>query len=520
MSKSNLIKSTFILSIAALLSKILGSVFRIPLQNIAGDQVLGIFTLVYPVYMVALILSVAGIPIAISKMIAEAKSNKNLEAVGEIKRTAHILGLLFGIASFTILYIFSEPLSVIMGDSSTETALIIVASSLLFAPYMAVYRGYFQGFDDMKPTAVSQVLEQLFRVSVIIGAALLFTANDFSEDIVAGGVMSGSVIGVIASLLYLQYTYKKSDLPKSSPKKYQLRSFILWSKRILKVSIPVAIGSITMALLNAIDSLTIPLALHSQSDGSTINLTYLYGVYGRGLALVQITTVFATSIVLPLIPLLTKKIAEKKHSETRELIEKSNYLTHLISWPAAFGLLALTLPLNLALFTNLEGSSMLAVIGFSSAFTSLALVGTGIMQGINLNKTAAFIVVTGVTLKALLNIVFINFYGILGAAISTLIIYILLVAVNTIFIRRTVSYNLFPRELPRIILAAAIMGMIAALPSLWLNFEHWSRAMNLLYVFLVIIAGALVYFLQLFLMKVINRKSLANLPFIGKRWKI
>ncbi|MFC7062981.1 putative polysaccharide biosynthesis protein [Halobacillus seohaensis] len=514
MKRSTFVKSTLILSFATLLSKVLGSIFRIPLQNIAGDEVLGIFTLVYPIYMVALILSVAGIPIAISKLIAEARTQKDDVAIFQIKRTASILALLFGVISFTLLYAFSESISTVLGDPSTRPALIVVSTTLLVAPFMAVYRGYFQGFEDMRPTAISQVLEQLIRVGLILISAIYFVSRGYSNEVVAAGVMLGSIVGVLVSLVYLLLLYKNKVGSEASLKHFSYKTFLSWSKTILKVSIPIAIGTITMALLNAIDSLTIPYALHSQSDG-TNNVTYLYGIYGRGLALVQIATVFATSVVLPLIPLMTKKLTEKKYDQTRQLIEKTNHLSHLISWPAAFGLLALTLPLNITLFTNLEGSTMLGIIGFSSVFTSLAIVGTGILQGMNLTKTAALIVIGSVILKAFINIIMIHYYGITGAALSTLFVYIMIVVINTIFIYKKFNYNLFPRELPKIVLSALNMGIVIAIPALWFTFENWSRVENMLYLLIVITLGGLFYFCQLFLMKVVNKQSLSNLPVIG-----
>jgi len=193
MSQSTFVKSTLILTIATLLSKVIGSIFRIPLQNIAGDEVLGIFSLVYPVYMVALYLSVAGIPIAISKLIAEARTSMDTAKIKKIYVTARILALSFGVISFTIIYGFSEQIANALGGPSTEIALIIVALTLLVAPYMAVYRGFFQGFGDMRPTAISQVIEQLVRVALILIVAYFLVAMDYSNDIVAGGIMAGSV---------------------------------------------------------------------------------------------------------------------------------------------------------------------------------------------------------------------------------------------------------------------------------------------------------------------------------------
>lgn len=429
MSKSTFVQSTVILTIATLISKILGSIFRIPLQNIAGDEVLGIFSLVYPVYMVALILSVAGLPLAISKLIAEAQTQSDRSSVRHIYITASILAITFGIVSFLLIFAFSVEIANLLGGSSTRLALIVVAGTLLVAPYMAVYRGFFQGMGDMKPTALSQVLEQFIRVGFILVIAYYLVNQGYSNEVIAGGVMIGSIIGALASLLYLRLTYQRfSDKPVSTAP-YSFADFKKWSKTGLKVSIPIAIGSLTMALFNVVDSFTIPYGL--KLTGTPVSdVNYLYGIYGRGLALVQIATVFATSIVLPLVPLITKKLANNDLEGTRQVIEKTHFMSHIISWPAAFGLLALTLPLNLGLFTNLEGSSMLAIINFSSVFTAFVLVGTGILQGMNLVRTAAVVILIGILLKIIGNLLFIPSLGIEGAAVASLIVYAVLMFIN------------------------------------------------------------------------------------------
>lgn len=518
MSQNTFVKSTLILTIATLLSKILGSIFRIPLQNIAGDEVLGIFSLVYPVYMVALILSVAGIPIAISKLISEAKAKNELSAIKEIYVTASILALLFGIVSFTLIYSFSSSIALLLGGPETRLALIVVAATLLVAPYMAVYRGFFQGFGDMRPTAVSQVIEQLIRVSLILCAAYYLVMKDYSNEMVAGGVMAGSVVGALISLLYLSIKYNRSPLRFSVSKKYSYPMFTNWSKQILKVSIPIAIGTITMALLNFVDSFTIPYGLRSAGIEPD-NINYLYGIYGRGLSLVQIATVFATSIVLPLIPLITSKLAEKDYRQTREIIEKTHRMTHMISWPAAMGLLALTLPLNLALFTDLEGSVLLAIIGFSSVFTSLTVLGTGTLQGMNLAKVAAVIITCGVVIKAVSNIYFIHLFGLNGAALSTLLVYIILYMINTFYISRQLRFTFINRETLKMILSSVTMGVLIGLPTLFIFFDSWTRIQVLSYVIAAILFGLIIYFIQLLLWKVIDKNSMKRLPLVGKIMK-
>jgi O-antigen/teichoic acid export membrane protein len=509
------VKSTLILSIATLASKILGSIFRIPLQNIAGDEVLGIFTLVYPVYMVALILSVAGIPIAISKLISEARALNDQERIRKIYLTATILSLLFGLISFSLIFSFSHQIANVLGGPDTRLALIIVSTTLLIAPYMAVFRGYFQGFQDMNPTAVSQVLEQLVKMLFILIIAVILVNQNQSDQVVAGGVMIGSFLGAAVSTLYLRIIFSKSALkPKKTNARYSFQDFKQMSKTILYISLPICVGAITMALVNFVDSVTIPSSL--KQAGETEKTAYLYGIYGRGLSLVQIATVFSSSVVLPLIPLITKTLAENNRDQAKGIIEKTHYLTHLISWPAAVGLFALTLPVNLALFKDVEGSHVLSVIGLSSLFTSLSILGTGILQGMNKAKEAAFVIVGAVIVKIVTNMVLVSSYGLEGAAYSTLAVYMMIFIANSYLIANSIPFSIWNKKITAMVVSSIIMGAIIGIPTILLNIEHWTRLTALVYTGAGIAIGGGIYFITLLLTNGITKQELGNLPVIKK----
>lgn len=512
------LKSALILTIATLASKILGSIFRIPLQNIAGDEVLGIFSLVYPVYMVALTLSVAGIPVAISQLISQALVQNDTDRVHKIYRTATILTVLFGVTSFALIYSFSGPIADVLGGPSTRISLIVVSATLLVAPFMAVYRGYFQGFQDMRPTAISQVLEQFIRVGFILAIAYVLVARNETNEIVSGGVMLASILGALASTVYLLATFRKSPLKPKAETAYTFTHFKEMSKTILLISLPICVGAITMALINFVDSMTIPFSLRNAGvDEGEIN--YTYGIYSRGLALVQIATVFSSSIVLPLIPLITKTLAEGKKKEAGTIIERTHRLTHLVSWPAAFGLFALTLPLNLALFTNLEGSAVLSVIGISAVFTSLSILGTGILQGMNRAKYAAYIIIGAVIVKILTNILFIKMFGLIGAGYSTLLVYIIIFVVNTYVIWKTSRFKIWTQQITNMLISAAVMGVIIGVPTLLFPIEAWGRTRALAYSMIAIAIGASVYFILLLLTSTIKLEELTKLPVINKLLK-
>lgn len=496
------------------MSKILGSIIRIPIQNIAGDTVFGIFSYVYPVYMVALILSVAGLPLAISKLIAEAKQNK--QSIRDIYITASLLAILFGIISFTIIFSFSETITNILWGGATRLALIVVAGTLLVAPYMAVYRGYFQGMGNMKPTAISQVIEQLIRVVTISVIAFYLVEQGYSDEIIAGGVMAGSIIGALASLLYLRIKYQREHIEIPKGHRYSLPVFKKWGKIILLISAPIAIGSLTMALFNMVDSVTVSYGLRA-TGLSTDETHYLFGIYSRGLTIMQIATVFATSIVLPLVPLITQKLNNRENGDIKAIVEKTYQLTHLISWPAAVGLFVLTVPLNIGIFTNMEGNTVLAIINASSVFTSFALISTGILQGMNLSRVAALVILGGVGLKTIANLLFVQSLGLEGVAWITLLVYIVISVINTIIIYKYIPFRLIDKNITKILFASIIMGIVIKTPLMFFDLGDMTRLMAMGYLFLAIIVGALVYGVLLILLKENSLAELLKGEYIKKK---
>ncbi|MBU8905971.1 putative polysaccharide biosynthesis protein [Desertibacillus haloalkaliphilus] len=509
------VKGALLLTIATFLSKVLGSVFRIPLQNIAGDEVLGIFSIVYPVYMTVLTISVAGIPIAISKLISEARVKKDETEVRNVFVTASILAFTLGCTSFIILFSFADYIAVVLGGTYATYSIMVVSFTLIIAPYMAVYRGFFQGYDIMNPTAYSQVLEQFVRVALILVAAYYLVAQQAPNDVVAAGVMIGSSIGALASLLYLRVTFTKSGLKPGASEKYSWSTFKTFAKRILVLSIPICVGALTMALLNLVDSVTVSNQLRAVGN-SEADVAFLYGIYGRGLALVQIAVVFASALILPLIPLITGALAKNEIERTREITEKALKFTHLTAWPAAIGLLALSIPINLALFTDLEGNAVIAVLSFSALFTAFSVLTTGVLQGMNRPNQAAVIVMIAAGLKVVLNIILVRQFGLMGAAVSTLVTYIVLTSLNLWMMHRTIPFKVVKRDVFVFSGASLVMGAVNAAPLAFVDVSDWTRLTAFLYVCGMILVGAVIYGLLIVVGKGFSKQELEGLPLVGK----
>ncbi|NEU30272.1 polysaccharide biosynthesis protein [bacterium LRH843] len=515
MSKSAFLKGAIWLTIATFLSKVLGSAFRIPLQNIAGDEVLGIFSVVYPVYMSILTLTVAGIPLAISKLISIARGEGREGDVYLIYRTAAILGIVFGLVSFSLMFGFAETIAGTLGGSLVTSSIMAVSLTLIFAPYMAVFRGFFQGFEDMIPTAVSQVLEQFLRVIVILVAAVYLTNRAYSSELVSGGVMIGSVVGVIASLIYLQIVFAKRKLLPAKKPKFTFSEFTVWAKRILIISLPICFGALTMALLNVVDSLTVPGQLASLGNTER-EIAYLYGIYGRGQALVQIAVVFASALILPLIPAITKALAEQKRDQASAIINKATTFTHITSWPVAVGLAVITWPLNYVLFGDTLGSDVIFVLSVSALFTAFSVLTTGMLQGANRERAAAIIVLIFSIIKVVLNIVLVSRFGIIGAAISTLLTYILMTGANMLTLYKTIPFVLVKRAHLVFAGASLVMGGVLVCIQWFLDTEGWSRGVMAIYMLALIGVGAVIYASLLVIFKGIDQELLQSLPFVSK----
>lgn len=508
--KQGLVKGTLFITSAAIISKGLGILFRIPMQNIAGDQTLGIFTLVYPLYMVILTLAVAGIPLAISKLISEASAKGSNEEIQDIFKTASLLSFSFGFAGFLLLVILSTPISIALGGISTRPAIIAVAFSLLVAPYMAVYRGFFQGLGDMRQTAQSQIIEQATRVFFIISATLILVHMGLSSTYIAVGVMGGSVIGALASLLYLRWRFSSLSEIETVKRIHSFRISYRMFRRILKLSIPIAIGSLTMALLNLVDSFTIPFSLATKGIH---DINEMYGIYGRGLSLVQIATVFSTSLVLPIIPAISSAIAKSEEEKTARMIGKAQKFNHLIAWPTAMGILALSLPLDLALFGDIKGSGIIALLGFSSIVNAFAVLGTGILTGMNMQKKAAFIVLGAVIIKIPLNIFLVLKLGLIGAALSSVIVFTLLIAGNSTLINKYYPNKNASKGVKTYVFGSCMAAGVVGLPTLSLGIESWTRLAAFGYVILSIVIIGMIYSVVIWRLQ--GLKEIYEIPLIG-----
>lgn len=527
---AKLLKGAAVLGAAAVLSKLLGTLQKIPLQNVAGDAAFGIYNAVYPLYILILFAATAGFPVAVSKFVAESVIHgEHLEA----KRIARISGAVLlgsGICLFVLLYLGAGEIAGWIGIQQTEKAIRSVSFALLLAPTLAVLRGYFQGYQNMLPTAVSQVIEQLIRVITMVALLLYLAALAYDEEWIAAGATFGSVTGAAAGLVVMYVYWRKAmrDLKDAEepgrggkPKGKPLSSW-QWTRRIAIYAIPVCLGAIVVPLLTLVDTFTMPRLLEA-SQGSELEAMRQFGLYNRGLPLVQLVVMVASSMSAVLVPAMADAKARGLTDVMRSRAEMSIRLSWLIGLGASFGLAFAAVPINIMLYKNGEASLTMAVLAFTALFSTLNAVSASVLQGAGAIHTPAQALLVAIVLKALGNVVLMPRWGIDGAALSAVIAYAAAAGLNLVQLRRCTGARFALR--PYVI--APTLGVVAmgfclaalqllAMPAVaaWQLPERWSASAIAL---VGVAGGAAVYGLVLLRSGSISREELRLMPELDRK---
>jgi O-antigen/teichoic acid export membrane protein len=519
---NKIVKGTLILSIATLLTKILGSLFWAPLQNIAGDHVVGLYRISFPFYSILLMIASAGIPITVSKFVAERLAVNDFAGAQRVKKAAAIIlsltGIFFGLALF-----FSAPfLATTLLQSPQNTLPIrVLAIAILFVPVMGAYRGYFQGHQQMMPTGISQVIEQFVRILTVIGLVYWLKEAGFGEEILAAGATAGALFGAIAGLLVVLW-YNMREKKPAIDGQISSSKESLWelSKKIIAYAIPISLASLVLPLIGLVDSLTIPRILIHMGYDETMTGT-LYGIYARGEPFVNIISTFSSSLTLALIPAIGAYVAKNNFVAVKQKISQAWMMTLIVSLPASLGLSILAEPFNIAMYMDAKGTSTLAILAFSAIFSTLAVTSSGILQGLGYNKLPVRHLLIGAVVKFIANFIFVPLYGISGSAIAMVIAYIVICVLNVWMVLRKTKITVSIKQVfMKPILSTTIMSVLlyVAYDSLrgWFLAAQFTRWDYIVVSILYIIVAMIVYFIVLLLTKTVTEAELRILP-MGNR---
>ncbi len=528
MTERNLfLRGALVLGLAGILSKVLGSVYTIFLQNIIGDRGIGLYQMAYPIYSTLLILSTAGFPVAVSKFVAEHIALGDYAGAKKVFRVSSALLTLSGVVCFFMLYYGADRFAVWFGDQDAAIAIRAISPALLVVPIMSAFRGYFQGWQRMEPTAVSQVTEQLVRVGTILVAAVLLLKWGYSEAHAAAGAAFGAFTGgVFGFLILLVYAWRRRELFRHDMRfrnkvpQQRTRAHI---KKLCWYALPISLGALVVPLMNNIDVVTV-VNLLKACGYSQQEATEMFGLLtGRAFKLMLLPTTFASAIGTALLPAIAAAIALKNATLVARRMELAMRMTVLVALPSAVGLALLASPIDIMLFKDTEGTQAIIAIAAATLFASIQLTTSSILQGMGVVYVPVRNLFIGAVVKLGLNFLLVPIWGINGAALSTVISYLLATLLNlySMYRRTGVVFDL-RAMLVRPLLATFFMGVAAysILRELWpllagvLSSERLVAAAATL----VAIAGSgAVYALALMVTGAVTRSDIAGIPKVGPR---
>ena len=351
MSKKSLVTSAAVLGAAGIIVKILGAFFRIPITNWIGSEGMANYAPAYAVYSILLVISTAGLPVATSKMVAERCAVGQFREANRVFKKSLALMTALGVAGALVVLIGAGPIANAVKVPGASLALLATAPALILVPIMSAYRGYFQGQQNMNPTAISQVVEQVFRVGCglalayyMIGAPLFADTYDSGARGAAGGTFgatAGAIGGLIAILII--FSREKKDIygriARDETTEFEPTKSIL--KKIVIIAIPITIGASLLPIMNTIDAAVVNRRL--MSTGWDMNMAHdLYGqITSMADPIVGFPQVLMQAIIVSIVPMVAAANRLADRDDLHGTINLGIRMTTIIGFPCAVGLFVL-----------------------------------------------------------------------------------------------------------------------------------------------------------------------------------
>ena len=526
--EQNYMYGAAILTVGVIIMKVLGAIYKIPIANIIGDDGYSMFLAAYNVYYVFFILATSGLPIALSRLISEAKAeNRPMQA----RRTFMVAWWTFfviGLFCSAIMFFGAEFLATdILHNPEAAPSIKAMAPALLLVCLLSAYRGYCQGYGNMIPTTVGQVLEVLFKVIAGLALALIIVRSGFDKPYASAGAISGVTAGSLIALIYMMVYKGKNykDKPEGVPDVPDSRLKIF--RYFMRIGIPIALGSCVMALLNLVDSSLCMGRLQSAAGFSLDEAQVLYGVYGKAQNLFNLPAAFITPLTISVVPAIAAAIVRGEDDNATKISEDSMRISAALSMPMGVGLAVLSEPIMKIMYpgSHTSGPVLLCIMGLASIFVCLLLMENAVLQASGKEKYTMYTMIAGGAVKIGVNWFLvadprINIYG---APIGTLASYFVMCVMNYIFMCVTLDKN--PRLWKIVsgpIAGCAVMGAgawaVYGLAARFIGIESWLKMAVCMMA--AVAVAVVIYLVAVICLKVITKEDMNLIPGGGKLAKL
>ena len=514
--KVSFVQGAAILGIAGLIVKVIGAAFRIPLANTIGLIGTSYYDTAYPYYSWLLVISSSGLPTAISKMVSERVTLGDYRGAHRVFTTAMQILCCIGLLTSILMFFGSDYIARLHMLPEAAYCFKALAPALFFVALMCAYRGYMQGMQQMVPTAISQVVEQVGKLAV--GLTLAFMLLDAGPEYAAMGALIGVTVSELLALIYVMLSYRRR-WPKIRARleRSVRREAEPVAARLIAIALPITIGASISPLASVVDSALIIRILLKLGYAKETAQTAFSLMRTNVATLTNMPGVLTMALAMSLVPAISAFSAKRDHAGVQDTARLGLKLALIIGLPCAVGLFVLASPILAMLYPNLtEGELTLAVdlmhtSSIGVIFLSLVQSMTGVIQGMGKPNVPVFNLFIGFVLKvasllALMNIPQLN---IQGAAVSTVVCYAFAGIADTIYVIRRAKLRLgLVDVLLKPVLSSGVMGFVVfMIYSFMQEMEH-----QVLPTLAAVAVGVFAYGVMAIYFRFFSREELAYIP--------
>ncbi len=510
-----------VLSLSTLIVKIIGLAFKIPMLSLLGAEGMGYFNSAYEIYALLCVVSTAGLPVALSMLVSAARARGDIAEIKRIFKTSLRLFCVIGACGAVAMMIFASRFSQFIGNPDSYLSILAIAPALFFICLASAVRGYCQGFGDMVPTALSQLIEALSKLGLGVLFALFAIKKGYGVYAVSAFAIFGITVGTLLSLVYLFFARKKHGIflsdDKSSVKKKRADTAL---KSLLRIAFPITLGALVMGLTRIID-MTLIMRRLQDIGVSVAESNKIYGAYTTlAVPVFSLIPALITPVSMALVPSLSAALERGSVAEQRAINENAMRITAVFALPASLGLAVFSRQvLELLFFSQNEAieisAPLLSVLGISVVFSCLITTTNAILQSYRKVLLPIISMAVGVAVKLVTSYLLIgdDRFGALGAPIGSLVCSVVVTALNLWFMRHEAGMLFSIKTVffkPLAASALSVGGAVAAY--VWVSrwtFEYIALAIS-------VAAAALIYICISVCVGSVSAADLALIPGANK----
>lgn len=517
-SNNKFLKGTLILTVSSIVVKVIGSLNWIILSRVLGGEGIGLYQMGFPIYLMAITLSSAGIPVAISIITAEKLAQKDFLGAKRVfnvsLRLLFVTGLVFASALFFGAHWLID--NHWIRDSRAYYSIIALAPAVFFVTFLASFRGYLQGWQIMTPTAASEIVEQLMRVVTMIVFANMFMPHGLAYA--AGGASMGAGVGAFCALLVLMWFYGrlkqklKADLQQQNPlaTRESARAII---SRLLRLALPVSMSSLMLPVVANLDLLIVPQRLEAAGFHISQATEFFGYLTGMAVPLISLATIFTASMTISLVPAISESRALNDVFGIRAKTRTAFRVALIITCPCFVGMYFLAEKIAALIYNAPGAADAIQTMSVGILLLGLHQISTGILQGLGRTSIPVINMILAAAVKVFLSwtLTAIPTLGIKGAAMATVVDFGLAAVLNMIFIYKYTGFALsFSGVFKPAVSAAAMGAAVYGVITLAVSWGAWA-------ILAAIAVAVPVYGGVLLAVGGMGKDDLESLPFIGHR---